>query len=78
VYPNPASDRVIIEITLVGRQEIVQLQVINNLGQIIETHQATSRQELSIDISHLPSGTYLLNLAEINGNTIATQKLTKE
>lgn len=78
IYPNPAKDRINIEIEYKDRESLLELYLINNLGQIVETYQATSQQELSIDISHLPSGIYLLNLADIKGNTIATQKLTKE
>ena len=78
VYPNPARDWLTIEIKLIDKQEILQLQVINNLGQIVESYNAASQQELSIDVSHLPSGIYLLNLADIDGNSIATKKLTKE
>ncbi len=78
VYPNPAKDRVNIKIKINDSDILLKLHLVNNLGQVIETHQATSRQELSIAVSHLPSGIYLLNLADQDGSTIATQKLTKE
>ncbi len=78
VYPNPTRDRVTVKVDLGDRREILELQVINNLGQIIATHIVGSYQEISIDVSHLPSGIYLLNLADQDGVSIESKKLTKE
>ena len=78
IYPNPARDRVSIKIQIIDREALLKLHIVNNLGQILESYNAASQQELSIDVSHLPSGIYLLNLADIDGNSIATKKLTKE
>ncbi len=78
VYPNPAKNRVIIKIDLVDKQGILELHIVNNLGQVVESHNATSQQELSIDVSHLPSGIYLLNIADQDGVSIESKKMTKE
>ena len=78
VYPNPARDRITVAIQINDREGLLELYIVNNLGQVVESYNATSQQELSIDVSHLPSGIYLLNLADTDGNSIATKKLTKE
>ncbi len=78
VYPNPTRGRVTVEIQLEELEALLELHIVNNMGQVVEIHKVASQQELSLDVSHLPSGIYLLNLADQDGVSIATQKLTKE
>lgn len=70
VYPNPASSQVTIETI----NEINQIDVYNVLGQQVLSVKGTSNQ-MNIDISALPSGTYMAKV--ISDNASKTVKLIK-
>ena len=53
VYPNPATDLIHIQDV-----EAAEIQIFNALGQLVKTVKGTNE----IDVSDLPSGTYLLHI----------------
>lgn len=64
VYPNPASNEVVVEGAEILRSDVVDLR-----GQVIEAFGRTS----TLDISNISQGVYLLNV--YSRNTIQTIKL---
>ena len=59
VYPNPASDVLILECTT---GEPVQVQIFSSMGEMVYEKQNTSVNTLSADISNLSSGLYMVNI----------------
>ncbi|MFD2891435.1 GEVED domain-containing protein [Flavobacterium chuncheonense] len=57
VYPNPISDVLNLEFS----EEIKAIQVVNLLGQIV-IDQSVNNTTLKIDMTHLNSGTYIVNI----------------
>ncbi|MEM6772011.1 MAG: T9SS type A sorting domain-containing protein, partial [Bacteroidota bacterium] len=62
VYPNPTNGNTTLTITLDRAEPVAQLEVISGLGQIVATRQleqlVTGEQQLDLDLSSLPAGTY--------------------
>jgi hypothetical protein len=56
VYPNPASANITIESTIKG-----SLSILNSSGQII-LQQELAEPTITIDVSHLPGGVYLIRV----------------
>lgn len=72
VFPNP----VVNDLSVRSNIEIKDVILYNTLGKCI--YQCSgSFNDLSIEMSHLPQGTYVLNLFDKNYNCIKTQKIIK-
>ncbi len=54
IYPNPAKDRIYIQTT----ENEIEIEIINAHGQVV----IKDRNKKEIDISFLPSGTYIIRL----------------
>ncbi|MFH1005564.1 MAG: T9SS type A sorting domain-containing protein [Bacteroidota bacterium] len=70
VYPNPATDNIIIESPQKAEIEIVNLQ-----GQLIK-YLVANNNKTTIDISELPGGMYFIKAKTEKG--IAIEKFVKE
>jgi hypothetical protein len=66
VYPNPTSDKVILQYS---KQEPYLLLLLNASGQIIMRSEQVSH-ECSVDLQHLPCGTYYLKTHSVSGETL--------
>lgn len=73
LFPNPASDIVNVQI-FDGNYDIYQMQVHNVLGQLVDK----SSLQPQLDISSYPSGTYLLQITNLETRAIGFQKLIKQ
>ncbi len=61
LYPNPASDRVMLDLSVIDFLEEISFSIIDVSGQEMATHQIRSRQGLAqFDIAQLPKGIYFL------------------
>ncbi len=69
VYPNPASDVLFVT----NAQDFDQITITDISGKVIQTVSGGT-QELSIDISNLRSGVYMVNFSH-NGNISHSQKI---
>lgn len=69
IYPNPARDLLYVES---HDQEIGQVRIINLSGQVIQTHEAVGHQ-LSLDVSDLRSGIYLIQI--IAGENVSAHRI---
>lgn len=72
VYPNPATDRVMVE--LAGGPGAGRLELFNALGQL-ELAVPMPGMAVPLDISRLAPGTYFLRLTSGNGLPLANQAL---
>jgi hypothetical protein len=63
LYPNPASDLIILETSENG-----QVEIMNELGQIVDKRQI-SADKTQLDVSHLSSGLYLVRFQTLSGKT---------
>ena len=71
VYPNPATDRLIVELT--DSQEVIHYNVLNLEGQALQKGQFKIRDE--IDLVNLTSGLYLLLLTNNREQLIQSFKI---
>jgi len=78
LFPNPASDQLHVQVNLSQRQSDVQIQLMDIQGRVLQNHQYSGLQQehLSFDISHFPSGIYLLRFN--SGAGMRTQKFIVE
>jgi hypothetical protein len=68
VYPNPASNYIVVE-----NAESATVSIYNVVGRLVKTVQSTD-SELTIDLSNLTRGTYLINIQK--GNQMVTKKVS--
>ena len=76
VYPNPTSGE--IQVTIAGQArnelQVTGIEIFDMMGRNVGTLRATSLQNGTINISHLGSGTYFLQITMEKGVT-TTQKV---
>jgi len=72
VFPNPASDQLFIDATLLDHFSNLTLEVINNQGQLVEVKKmigtVDKKVNISGDLKNLPAGIYyykLMNAADV-------------
>lgn len=70
LYPNPAHDRVV-----VAAQGIRSIQVVNLMGQVVESRQAQS-DVVTIDLQHYATGVYFVRIE--TANSVAVKKLVRK
>jgi Secretion system C-terminal sorting domain len=73
VFPNPANDKITIEIS--GKTNESNLAIVNIEGQEL-IKQKISNRKIQIDISNLPSGVYFVRLT--NDKTVEVGKFIKQ
>ncbi|MDR0603185.1 MAG: S8 family serine peptidase [Bacteroidales bacterium] len=74
IYPNPANDFVDIS---TQKNLIKQVQLLEILGNTVQTVSFTGKDQVRIDCSNLAAGLYILQIA-LNDNTIITKKISKQ
>lgn len=75
VFPNPASNSILISYPE-GKSKLLELEIFSVSGQRMFQYQLIEPKS-SIEISHLPTGLYLLRFVDERGN-VATEKLVVE
>lgn len=73
LFPNPANDQN--NISLNNQLENVNIEIINMVGQTVKNLGAIS-QTITVNVSDLPKGTYLIKLQSIDG--VAVKKFQKQ
>jgi hypothetical protein len=71
IYPNPLTDRIIIQQT---NFENITVEIYNSIGQLFLTKKVDTAKE-EIDLSFLENGAYYISLN--NGKGVARQKIIK-
>lgn len=73
VSPNPSTDKVVVDFTLIEQGQKVDLSVYNSFGQLIMTQDMSSANQTTIDVSVLVNGLYSVEIR--SGKQKATKKL---
>src|SRR5690606_18827087 len=77
VYPNPAKDNVTLTFDL-NKSEKINIEIYDVMGKLVYTEDLgtvlSGNTIKNLNISHLNSGLYLVNIQA--GNTIAVKKIT--
>ncbi len=79
VYPNPATDRVNVEVYFSNSTSNASIQLMDMSGrvvQVVETEVVSGSNTMSLDIQNLSTGMYTVLVYE-NGSLIHTNKLKK-
>ncbi|GAB2957184.1 hypothetical protein GCM10027048_24550 [Hymenobacter coalescens] len=69
LYPNPTTEHLQVRLPAAS-SPLVGLAVYSTLGQLLLHQEAAPRLEAKLNVSTLPSGTYLLRLRLANGQTL--------
>ncbi|MEW6136496.1 MAG: T9SS type A sorting domain-containing protein, partial [Bacteroidota bacterium] len=64
-YPNPARTYVNVEVT----SDIRQIELVNYLGQSIQTMEVSGKGVYRMNTTNLESGVYFIRLTDTTGNT---------
>ena len=72
VYPNPVSDKLIIEIE--GGKEMINFEIFNTIGQVVSKGNLV--EKTTVQTNHFAPGVYLVKLE--NGITFEFKKIVKE
>ncbi len=77
VFPNPSYDQITVEIETVGSQE-VDFEITTMTGQLLKTihKEINTSDRISIDLTDLPTGIYILNANLENGQLV--EKIVKQ
>lgn len=60
VYPNPASDNIIIKLD--GNRNIQSVTILNTVGAVVNKVDAINAKERTINVSNLPAGNYMMTV----------------
>lgn len=74
IFPNPTSKELFIKMQ---NREDVNIFVFNTFGQSVFTSRVQSENG-SIDISRLRSGIYFVEIKDLKGNVLLSEKIIKE
>lgn len=77
LFPNPATNELNIKLPNDATSTIESIQVINVNGQVVKTESVISTSLLSIDISTLASGVYMVRTISKDGMTQTTKQFVK-
>jgi uncharacterized repeat protein (TIGR01451 family) len=80
-YPNPSNGRVVVDMTSVMDSDMVEIQIFNTVGALVETKQVnlnvgTNRTE--IDLTQFANGMYILKTSSKSGASYSNIKIVKE
>ena len=75
VFPNPATT--VLNINVGNYKVGMAVSVSNAFGETVLTQKLTSAQS-KLNLSAIPSGTYLVNVSDKDGNVTATSKFIKQ
>ncbi len=76
VYPNPARDNLILTFDALQSTDNIVIEIFNIAGVKVlslEQHDISDKMDISIDVSDLSQGTYILNV--VNQNEVITRKI---
>jgi PKD repeat protein len=73
-YPNPVNDQ--LTISFAKEMKNAQLEIIDQTGRLVQQVQNISGQKLTLNVSTLPAGIYLLRVTDENGSSSA--RFTRE
>lgn len=76
VYPNPVKDQLTIEMPEAYKKGT--LRVINTTGEVVFTSTLNNAYRKTIDVSNMPSGTYIIEVRSVTGAQIQKTLLVQK
>ncbi|MCA0430477.1 MAG: T9SS type A sorting domain-containing protein [Bacteroidetes bacterium] len=77
VYPNPCKDIVIVDLKEKFNVPLI-LTIYNSLGQVVYIKQSANEEQITLNLSGLPSGVFLLTLSNPNEHIFKEEKIIIE
>lgn len=74
LYPNPVNNQLLIMQTA-GNTQIAKAVVFNIMGQQVSS--VSGQGNMAVDMSAMPTGTYMVMLQDAQGNTLRREKVVK-
>ena len=79
IYPNPASSRIIIEISNHNSNEIYSIKIFNPIGEeVVNRKQMATDNHIQLNVSALAVGVYLLQLEGKDGKSLQAKIVVVE
>ncbi|MBE0638352.1 MAG: endonuclease [Bacteroidales bacterium] len=77
IFPNPADDFINVKANGFVTDLIYNITITDQTGRLIIQENANGETIKTLDVSGLPQGFYLLNISEINNQSVRSYKLVK-
>jgi hypothetical protein len=74
LYPNPASDYLLVEQT----EDLRVFRVMNMMGQTVSTHVTSGQSLVELEVGNLVKGVYVLTAYDAKGALKASGRFVKE
>lgn len=79
IYPNPFSDKVRVDFSFTDRKDEVEIQLVNQFGQSIQSQQLTNiskeTQRVIFNGDKLPAGVYFIKIQTSDGKYLARKMM---
>jgi len=77
IFPNPASNY--IDVTYNSSSDVKTIALYNLIGKVVSVYKVTDKNSARCEFAaDMPSGIYLVRIADSNGKVIATKKITHQ
>lgn len=77
VFPNPAQNY--IDVVYNASSDVKTIAIYNLIGKVVSVYKVTNKNSARCEFnSEMPSGIYVLRIADSKGNVIATRKITRQ
>ncbi len=76
VYPNPFTEKLIVETDITAGIKLYNMDVIDVTGKVYFSKKDIDNQQFSLDLAHLPSGIYFAKWTK--GNDVSVFKIVKQ
>lgn len=77
IFPNPAQNH--IDVVFNPSSDVKSIAVYNLIGKVVSVYKATNKNSARCEFSaDMPSGIYVVRVADSKGNVIATRKITRQ
>ncbi|MDI9320850.1 MAG: T9SS type A sorting domain-containing protein [Phycisphaerales bacterium] len=77
IFPNPASNY--IDVTYNASSDVKTIALYNLIGKVVSVYKVTDKNSARCEFSaDMPSGIYVVRIADSKGNVIATRKITHQ
>jgi hypothetical protein len=62
IFPNPANDEIMIQVSSIPANEVTTISIINILGKIVQQEEVRWKDYVTLDVKNLSSGIYLVEV----------------
>lgn len=77
IYPNPAQNH--IDLVFNPSSDVKSIAVYNLIGKVVSVYKVTNKNSARCEFNtDMPSGIYVVRVADSKGNVIATRKITRQ